>query len=417
MNALEPLRHSNFRRLFAGRTIAHLGNAVAPIALGFAVLDLTGSVASLGLVVASRSVANVALLLVAGVLADRLPRGLVVSGSQAVAAVSQGVVAVLVLTGSATVPLLAGLGVVNGAAAALAFPATSALVPQTVPPHLLQQANALSRLGLNGALIGGAAAGGALVALAGPGWGLAVDALTFALAAACFAGVSVSSLRSGSATSPLRDLRDGWTEFASRRWVWVVVLQFCVVNAAWVGGSAVLGPAVADDTIGRASWGLSLAALPVGLVVGGLVAMRWRPERALGWGVLVGLTLALPLVALALAPSLLWLLPSMFLAGVALEQFGVAWDVALQENVPPDRLARVYSYDALGSYLAIPVGEVAVGPVAERVGLAPTLLGCAALVVVATLLALASREVRGLRSRQAVSRTWHDEPTASQVER
>jgi len=249
------------------------------------------------------------------------------------------------------------------------------------------------------------------------GWGLAVDAFTFALAAACFAGVSVSSLRSGPATSPLRDLRDGWTEFASRRWVWVVVLQFCVVNAAWVGGSAVLGPAVADDTIGRASWGLSLAALPVGLVIGGVVAMRWRPERALGWGVLVGLTLALPLVALAIAPSLLWLLPSMFLAGVALEQFGVAWDVALQENVPPDRLARVYSYDVLGSSLAIPVGEVAVGPIAERVGLAPTLVGCAALVVVATLLALASREVRGLRSGQPVSRTWHDEPTASEVER
>lgn len=319
MNALEPLRYSNFRRLFVGRTVAHLGNAVAPIALGFAVLDLTGSVASLGLVVAARSVANVALLLVAGVLADRLPRGLVVSGSQAVAAVSQGVVAVLVLTGSATVPLLAGVGVVNGAAAAVAFPATSALVPQIVPPHLLQQANALSRLGLNAALIGGAAAGGALVALAGPGWGLAVDAFTFAVAAACFAGVSVSSLRSGPATSPLRDLRDGWTEFASRRWVWVVVLQFCVVNAAWVGGSAVLGPAVADETIGRASWGLSLAALPVGLVVGGLVAMRWRPDRALGWGVLVGVTLALPLVSLAVAPSLLWLLPSMFLAGVALE--------------------------------------------------------------------------------------------------
>ncbi len=91
----------------------------------------------------------------------------------------------------------------------------------------------------------------------------------------------------------------------------------------------------------------------------------------------------------------------MFLAGVALEQFGVAWDVPLQENVPPDRLARVYSYDALGSFIAIPVGEVAVVPVAERVGLAPTLLVCAVLVVLAALLALTSSDVRGLRRRCA----------------
>lgn len=160
MTALEPFRYPHFRRLFAGRTINYLGNAVAPIALAFAVLDLTGSVAALGVVVAARSLANVALLLVGGVVADRLPRALVLTGSQVVAALSQAVVAGLVLTGTATVPLLIGLGLVNGAAAALAFPATAALLPQCVPPHLLREANALSRLGINGALVGGAAAGG-----------------------------------------------------------------------------------------------------------------------------------------------------------------------------------------------------------------------------------------------------------------
>jgi len=396
-----PLRHRDFRWLFTGRTVSHFGNAVAPIALAYAVLDLTGSLTALGLVVAARSIANVTLLLLGGVLADRWPRALVLTGAQLAAALTQAAVAALVLTGSATVPLLVVLSVLNGAAAAIAFPATASLLPQTVPGHLLQQANALSRLGLNTALIGGAAAAGALVALVGPGWGLALDAACFALAAACFSRITGVPRPVPERTSPLRDLRDGWTEFTSRRWVWVVVAQFCVVNAAWVGGTAVLGPAVADASIGRAGWGLASAATGAGLAAGAVIAMAWQPRRALATGVLACLLLCAPLLALSRGPSLALLLPAMFAAGLALEQFGIAWDVSLQENVPPDRLARVYSYDALGSYLAIPLGEIAVGPLAERIGLAPTLLGCATLVLLATLVALSSRDVRQLHRRPA----------------
>jgi len=403
MRTPAPLHHRDFRLLFTGRTVGYLGNAAAPIALAYAVLDLTGSFAELGLVVVARSVANVVLLLAGGVLADRWPRALVLTGSQMMAAGTQGAVAALVLTGTATVPLLAGLGVLNGAAAAIAFPATASLVPHTVPAHLLRQANALSRLGLNAALVGGAAVGGALVALVGPGWGLALDATCFAVAALCFSRITAALVARTIRTSPWRDLREGWVEFVARRWVWVVVAQFCVVNAAWVGGTAVLGPAVANTTIGRLGWGFSSAALGAGLAIGALIAMRRQPDRALGFGVLLCLTLTAPLLVLARGPSLVVLLPVMFVAGVALEQFGVAWDVSLQENVPPERLARVYSYDALGSYLAIPLGEVAVGPIAERVGIGPTLVGCAALIAAATLTALVSNDVRQLRRRPPVT--------------
>jgi len=256
---------------------------------------------------------------------------------------------------------------------------------------------------LNAALVGGGAVGGALVALVGPGLGLALDATCFAVAALCFSRITAALVGRTIRTSPWRDLREGWGEFVARRWVWVVVAQFCVVNAAWVGGTAVLGPAVANTTIGRLGWGFSSAALGAGLAIGALIAMRRQPDRALGFGVLLCLTLTAPLLVLARGPSLVVLLPVMFVAGVALEQFGVAWDVSLQENVPPQRLARVYSYDALGSYLAIPLGEVAVGPIAERLGIGPTLVGCAALIAAATLTALASNDVRRLRRRPPVT--------------
>jgi MFS family permease len=405
MSALEPLRHKNFRWLFGGRFTTFLGNAVAPVALAFAVLDLTGSVTDLGLVVGARSVTNVLLMLFGGVLADRLPRAAVMRGFSLAAAGTQGVAAVLVLTHTASIPTLVVIEALNGAVSALAFPASSAVVPQTIPATLVRQANALLRLGINAALVGGAAAGGALVAAVGPGWGIAADAATFALSALCFARVRVPAVPpSGDAADhPIAQLREGWSEFRRRTWVWAVVLMAMVVNAVYSGGVVVLGPAVADDTIGRRAWGLVLAMGTLGMLVGGLVALRWQARHALGVGVALMLAVALPLVALAELPHVWALAGVSFVVGVALEQFGVAWDVSMQEHIPADKLARVYSYDALGSFVAIPLGEMVVGPVAHAVGTRTTLLGCAGIAVVATLVTLASRSVRQLT---------HDRPAA-----
>lgn len=399
MRSPGPLVHPPFRWLLAARTTSLLGNSIAPVALAFAVLDLTGRASDVGIVVASRSVTNVLLLLFGGVLADRLPRRLVLTGSSLAAAGTQGLIAALVLSGDATIPLLAGLSALNGAVAALAFPASAALTPQTVPAPLLQAANALLRLSMNSAAILGASAGGVLIAVAGPGYGLAVDAAAYALAAVLFRGVRVSSGRSSDPahTSVLGDLRDGWTEFTRRSWTWVVVAQFAVVNAAFVGTTVVLGPVVADTTVGRAGYGLVLGAQTAGLLVGGLVALRWHPARPLRIGVGLTVLSAAPAAALALSPTLAVLVISAGLAGFSIEQFGVAWDVALQQNVPADRLARVYSYDAVGSFIAIPVGEIAVGPLAGHIGLRPTLLGCATAICLATVLALSTSSVRDLR--------------------
>jgi MFS family permease len=399
------LRHSAFRWLISGRSTSYLGNSVAPIALAFAVLDLTGSVSDLGWVVGARSVANVALLLFGGVVADRLPRALVLTASCAAAAVTQGAVAALVLTGTATIPWLVVLSAVNGAVSAMAFPAAAALTPQTVPERLMRPANALLRLSTNAALVGGAAVGGVLVAAVGPGWGIAVDASMFALSGVFFSRIRVADVHAKGDDEPStwQELREGWSEFTQRRWVWVVVLQFMVVNASLTGGIAVLGPAVADDTFGRRAWGLVLAVQTLGMVVGGLIALRWQPRHALRYGVALTALTAVPLLVLAHAPSALVLAVTMLADGIAIEQFGVAWDVSLQQNVPADRLARVYSYDAVGSFVAIPVGEMLVGPIAGQVGVEATLTGAAVLVVVATAAALASGSVRGLQRTDAAT--------------
>lgn len=373
-----------FRHLFFARLLTVLGNGIAPIALAFAVLDIGGSATELGIVVAARSLFNVAFLLVGGVLADRYSRSQVLVLSSLVAACSQGVVAWLVLDGSATVMLLAILGTINGAAAGIALPASSALVPQTVPAHNLREANAFIQLGIYSGTVVGASLGGILTSAVGPGWGLAIDALGFAASAPLYLAIRMGAIQAAAGQSNiLQDLRDGWKEFISRAWVWGIVVQFTIINAAFSGVVMVLGPIIADASFGRARWGMIVAAQSVGLIVGSFLALRWRPRRDLFIGVILVAICAVPIYLLSQSVSTPWLLAAFFLAGVSFGLFGVAWAQSLQTHIPPEKLARVYAYDAMGSFIAIPVGELAAGPLATHFGSSNVLIASSIAVIIA----------------------------------
>jgi MFS family permease len=386
--------------LWAGRTVSMLGNAAAPIALAFAVLDMTGSVTQLGLVVGARSLANVVFILFGGIIADRLPRGAVLVGSSILSAVTQGAVAALVLTHTATSALLVALSAVNGISSAFAFPASAALTPQTVPAEIVRQAIALVRLGTNTAAIAGASAGGLLISLASPGWGLAVDAAAFATASLCFARIKSAPKACDTVAKPsmVCELRKGWTEFTARTWVWLIVVAFCFVNAAYAASNQVLGPAVADLTIGRRAWGLVLACQTAGMLIGAATGLKMRPKRPMLAGVLSVAPLALVPFTLAVAPVIPALCAAALLAGIGMEQFTISWETSLQQHIPATRLARVYSYDALGSFVAIPLAQTTAGPIAAAIGTTRTLLAAAAVIASAAVVMIANRGIRGLRS-------------------
>ncbi|MFF7656444.1 MFS transporter [Streptomyces sp. NPDC007983] len=395
---LIPLQQANFRRLATGRLLMYFANAMAPVVLAFTVLDLAHSPAALGLVVGARSIANVVLLLFGGVLADRFGYRLAIQGSALAACALQGAIAICAHLDLLSIPLLVVLSVANGAVSAVSLPTSAALTPQTVPTAELRPANAVMRMGINLGLILGASLGGVVVAWAGPGWALSGNAITFLGASICFSRLTLPARarQGGKGANPWQDLRDGWAEFIARSWVWVVVLQYTLVNAAVAGGIQVLGPLVADADFGRSLWGLVLAAQTLGALIGGVIAARSRMRRALFFGVAVTAVNAVPLAVLAGEPHIVLLFIAMFLNGMAIEQFGVAWELTLQENIPEDKLARVYSYDALGSFLALPMGEIGAGFATEHFGIRPSLFIMAALVLVATAMAVTNHEIRAL---------------------
>jgi MFS family permease len=368
------------------------------------VLDLTGSKADLGYVLAARTVPLVAFLLVGGIWADRLPRHHVMVGSNLLSGATQAAVAVLLFSGHARVWQLAALAAVSGTSSAFFFPASSGIVPQTVPERLLQQANALLRLGLNGSAILGGAVAGFVVYATSPATGIAVDAVTFLAAAALLAAMRLPRSLNMESSNFVTDLKLGWREFTGRAWLWAIVLQFGFVNAVQQGTEGVLGPAVSNEHYhGAAGWGLIGAAQAVGLVGGGVLMLRLRPRRMLLVATL-GFLLSAPLLfGLAIPLPLIAVLLLGVLAGIGTETFGVLWDTTMQQEIPQDRLSRVYSYDALGSFALIPLGLAAAGPIAEAVGTRATLFAGGVISVTATLAVLLVPEVRGLRRRGTIA--------------
>ena len=402
MSRLGPLRERQFRLLFAGRTISMAGSAMAPVALAFAVLDLTGSTSDLGLVLAARQIPTVIFILFGGVWADRLPRHHVMVASNLLSGASQAAAAALLLAGHAQIWQLAALAALNGSSSAFFFPASTGVIPQTVPATLLQQANATLRLALNATNITGAALGGILVAATSPGWAIAIDAASYGLAALAIGAMHLPPGLRIEGSTVLHELRDGWHDFWSRTWLWAIVLQFAVVNAVETGALDVLGPAVAKKQLGGAgAWGAVLAAVSLGLVVTGTVMLRWRPRRILLMATFGIFPMILPLVALAWPGPLVLVIVCGFLAGAGIEVFGVLWDTAMQQEIPGEKLSRLSSYDALGSFVLMPVGLAVAGPLGAAIGLRTTFIGSSVLIVAATALVLLSRDVRTLERRSA----------------
>ena len=399
---LGPLAEREYKRFFFASTISSFGDRVGLLALVFAVLKLTHSTTDLGLVLAARQVVEAATLVAGGVWSDRLPRQWILVGASAIQAASQATVAALLFGGWASVPALIGLQALYGVGGGLVGPATVGLVPQTVSPARLQQANALLSLSRNTMGIVGPALGGIVIVAASPALALAVDAATFVAAGLLLTTLSIRRHVAASDRKPfLQELRLGWREFASRTWLWATVTLFGVSNfvfAAWV----VLGPVIAIERLGGAgAWAIVMASSGIGAVIGGLLALRLRPRRPLLVSVVLAGATVLELAALALHAHTAVLSAVALLAGASIAIHLTLWLTVFQQHIPQAAQSRVSSYDELGSFLLIPLGLALAGPASNLLGMGVTLWGAAAIsaVCIATMAAIPS--VRALRSKGA----------------
>jgi MFS family permease len=393
------LRNRNFALLFAARSISYFGTYLAPIAVAFAVLDLTGSASDTGIAFACWTLAQISTLLVGGVVADRLPRRLVMVSSDAANVFVRTTMGVLLLTGHARIWEIFVLQALGGAATAFYSPASSGLVPEVVDAQRLQQANAFMGIARFLAFPLGAAAGGAIVATIGSGTALIVDAGTYAASALLLFGMRLPArARAAAAPNFVTELREGWQAFTEHTWVWLLTAWIAFYFLITYAPFFVLGPYIAKHSLGGAgAWGAVVSGEGTGALAGALVGLRVRPSRP--W-VLVGSIFALTSVQsvlLAAHASFVLIAVAAVVAGFSFSLGTVLFETGVQRAIAPEKLSRVSAYNWMCAMVFLPLGYALAGPLANAVGMSAYLLFGAVWIVVTTAVVFAVPAVRNYR--------------------
>lgn len=396
--SVRRLLTGRFGWFFAGRTVDLAGSSMTTLALALAVLQASGRSGDLGVVLAANMIPTLVLLLVGGAVADRASRRSLLILANVASAATMAAMATTLIAGRYQLIVMAGLSLINGAVNAFTSPALRGIVPELVERQDLQRANALLASTQNAVRILAPMLAGVVVATAGGGWALALDALSYVLAGLAFTRLPRGIRPPPSGQGLWRDLVEGWSVFRSMRWVALMTVSFALINAFNVGPWNVLGPTVVSQHGGALGWAAVLSARAGGLLVASVVATRIVLNRPLRDGRIWGTLAGLPLLAIGLSGQAWVVALAAFVAGLGFAVAAITWETALQRSVPIGALSRVSAYDDLLSYLAIPVSQLAAGPLAQSYGARQVSLVCGLGYVAACLLPLASHDVRHLRS-------------------
>jgi MFS family permease len=384
---LRPLRERNFLLFFIGQTTSQIGTGMAPVAVAFAVLA-HGNASDVGYVLAAGTVPLVVLLLVGGVVGDRISRRRLMLAADTLRTVSEVALGLWVLLGASPLWGFMALSALMGVGQAFFNPAMTGIVPQLLSEDMLQRGNALNGISTSGGGVLGPAIAGVIIAVSSPGWAILADGVTYLVSVVSLALIRIdwSAAEHSEAFTAL--LREGWREFWSRTWLWAIVIQSAFTNAL-VASLFVLGPVVAKQSLGGASsWGAIMAASGAGSVVGGILMLRYHPRRPLLIANLWALLFPLPLFVLATRSAVALIALAAFITGVSIAVFSVQWTTTMQREIPAHVLSRVSAYDWFGSLVFLPLGMALVGPVASEIGITTTLVGCGVLMILLMLATL-----------------------------
>jgi hypothetical protein len=397
---LAPLREKNFRRFYAGYVTSLLGTSMSGVAIIFAVLGSGGTAADLGYVAAAGIVPQVVFILAGGVLADRLGRRPVMLCADALRCCAQAALAAALFVGRPQIWLFMLLAALAGTGEALFDPALDALTVQIAPEDALVSTNALTGAATSATRIAGPALAGVLVALTGPAPVIAVDAASYGASM-----LALAMLRLPGGPTPagplVRELGEGWRQFAGRTWLWLTTVQFALFNLITWAPYLVLGPVLARDYLGGArAWGLIQAASGAGALLAGLGLLGRKPRRPMLAATLGTFGYPVPCLLLALRAPGPAVAGGAFLAGAGGAVFLTFCLTTMQQQVPADSLARVSSFVTFGAFGLGAAGLALAGPVAQVAGITKVLGAGAAWAVLssAVVLMLSATRAVGWRS-------------------
>ena len=405
---ISPLRHRDFRVLWAGMAISLLGDGIFLIAVAWESYALWNTPAALSIVGIGMALPTVLFLLVGGIVSDRYDRRLVMMCADGVRGLAVGLLAALVISGSLRFWELVALVAIYGAGTAFFTPAFEAVVPDLLPADDLPAANSLDQFVRPVALrLAGPLLGGALVS-AGAGVAFTVDAISFGASLAAVAAIRPRlPARDETNASAAAAVKEGLRFIRRRVWLWGTLASAAIAYLLFLGPTEVLLPYVVKNELGgsASTLGLVFAAGGVGAVGSAIwMGSRGHPRREVSfiYGTWTLATLAVAGYGIATAA---WQLMVACLVFNALETAGtIVWATLKQRHVPSSMLGRVSSLDWLISIGLLPVSFALTAPVAAAIGVRATLVGAAIVGAAVTLGALFLPGMRDLeRDADALS--------------
>ncbi|HZQ09971.1 MAG TPA: MFS transporter [Anaerolineae bacterium] len=374
MSLWRSLLIRNFALLWSGQTISRVGDQLNRIALAWWILEKTGSAAAMGTVLIFSSVPMILFALIGGVTVDRFHRPRVMFLSDVLRGIVVAIIAWLVWQDMLSLEMLFAFSAIFGIVDAFFQPAFTATVPEIVAPAKRPSANSLTTLSAEFAGIAGPAIGAGMVALGGTPLAFALDALSFFISAALLVpllNLKQDHITNRAASSPLKDLRQGFQTVLSSTWLWGTIGLASIANFTIAGPIAVALPFLVNDNLnaGVGALGLIYSMFSVGSVISAIVLGRMKRFHHRGIIAYVAWVIGGLLLSSFGLPVSLWTVALAALGfGAALTVLNLIWANTLQEMVAPEQLGRVASIDQLGSLGLNPFGYAFAGWATDRIG-------------------------------------------------
>ncbi len=376
MNFLRSLANPSFALLWSGQTISRLGDSLYTVALAWWVLEKTGSATAMGLVLIFSSIPMLLFLLFGGIAVDRFSRFHLMLASDALRTLIVIVIAFLAFTQRLEVWHVWVTSALFGVVDAFFYPAYTAIVPDIVSPKDLPSANSLRTISLELTGLIGPAIAGWIIARGGTSLAFAFDGMSFALSAFCLLTISrkhVLSQTISVESSTLHDLRQGIQTVLQSPWLWITIAIAGLSNLTLSGPLEAALPLLVKQRFGEnaQTYGFLMALSALGSMlaavwIGRKKRLRYRGYLTYGAWLVASLMLAI----MGLPFPIIGMMVVLCILGTAIGTLNLTWMNSLQELVPSDRLGRVASIDALGSYALTPVGYALAGIAADHFGAA-----------------------------------------------
>ena len=393
-------QNPNLRRLIAARFISNLGNGLAPIAIPFGVFSIKGATAtSLSLVWVATFLPLVVFTLFGGVIGDRYPRAKLVGGADVLLGLLVITNGFALITHNGRIWLFLFVGFTGGILNAIWYPSMAALTTDLADEKILQESNSSIMLSSNVAMIIGSSIGGVLVAAIGPGWAIFIDGCSFLLAGGLVYSLNVSAMPNKTRESNWNELRSGWQEFISHKWIVAIVAASPIIFGVERAVYSVIGPVVANEKLGGPKpWSVILVFWGFGSIVGVLIAGKFKPKFPIRFALGSQFPILFWIFGLSFLKSIVILSILALLVGVAMDMFYVFWVTTIQQHVAKDSLSKVLAYDAWGAMSLSPIILGVAGPLTQHIGTQRTLVISGSIYLLALILPLLVKEVRSIQA-------------------